>query len=110
LSLQWLDHSPEGHALRRVAIYLLARLCNHSKRLPPSLFKSDVIIRNQEQTDYWGGFADVFEGQHLGKAVAVKRLRVRENREEFNKVCVVTDWFCIVSKQVRVFSFCPKKL
>lgn len=69
---------------------LLTRAVEQCTYLPTSIYLSNVVL---EESNFigGGGFADVYQGQWSGKAVALKipRLHVldHESREAIYKVC-----------------------
>jgi hypothetical protein len=79
-TLQWLDQPSamvaEMDATRRGVIYKLVHLSKDSGRIPSSLYTHGVEIGPVRDPSRTGGFADVFEGVHYGRAVALKRLRM----------------------------------
>ena len=60
--------------LRKQCLYLLYKLCKTCELLPASYVLQQDHIRVGEVHRY-GGFADVGEGEYLGRRVAVKHLR-----------------------------------
>jgi hypothetical protein len=69
LSLPELDGN-----LRKQCLHLLYKLCKASELLPASYVLQQEPTRVGNIHSY-GGFADVSEGEYLGRRVAIKRLR-----------------------------------
>jgi hypothetical protein len=59
-------------------------IASQSNELPRSLFLDGVELRSLHPIGY-GAYADVFRGTYRGTAVALKRLRVNENEETWER-------------------------
>ena len=60
--------------LRKQYLHLLYKICKTCETLPASyLLRQECISIGSVR--YYGGFADVSEGQYLGRRVAIKHLR-----------------------------------
>lgn len=70
--------------LRKQCLYLLYKLCNACELLPTSYVLQQEHIRTGDAHRY-GGFADVGEGEYLGRRVAIKHLRFGM-KDAFNKI------------------------
>lgn len=55
---------------------LLRELCINHDKLPRKLFLTNVQRDVTDDPVRWGSFADIYEGNYLGKPVALKRLRI----------------------------------
>lgn len=60
--------------LRKQCLYLLYKICKACEMLPTSYTLREEFI-HVSNVRYCGGFADVSEGEYLGRRVAVKHLR-----------------------------------
>lgn len=78
-----LDVSTTHRRLRR----LLLRLALEYDQLPQGVHVSGVTCACSESV-MCGGFADIYKGEHKGKVVALKRLRVFQMMEPSRKVRV----------------------
>ena len=61
--------------LRKQCLHLLYKICKACGMLPASYILRQEFIR-VGNVQYYGGFADVIEGQYLGRRVAIKHLRI----------------------------------
>lgn len=57
------------------------RLCETSLQLPHRLLLSDVCLRDRQPVD-GGSFGEIYKGEHRGKVVALKSLRIFRHRED----------------------------
>jgi hypothetical protein len=63
------------------------KLSANTNILPSSLFVRGVDLGPVRDPSYAGGFADIYRGQYAGFEVAVKKLRVyEEKRGEIHRV------------------------
>jgi hypothetical protein len=69
---EWLDISSTSRPLRRKILYVLAKLCIASSRIPSSMYIQGVYIISGP---WYGGYADIYQGVYQGKLVAVKMPR-----------------------------------
>ena len=63
--------------LRRQCLHLLYKICKSREMLPASYLLQQESICVTSNIDYCGGFADVREGEYMGRRVAVKQLRIK---------------------------------
>lgn len=62
--------------LRKQCLHLLYKICKTCEMLPTTyLLQQDFICVGNIR--YYGGFADVSEGEYLGRRVVIKHLRIR---------------------------------
>ena len=70
--------------LRKQCSHLLYKLCNASELLPTTCVLQQELVYDGNVHRY-GGFADVIEGEYLGRRVAIKHLRFG-TKDVFNKI------------------------
>ena len=70
--------------LRKQCLHLLSKICKTCEMLPASYILQQEPMRVDNVRRY-GGFADVSEGEYLGRRVAVKYLRFG-TKDAFNKI------------------------
>ena len=68
---------------------LLYKLCKAREILPPS-YAIQPELTNVGEFGWGGGFADVSKGEHQGRPVAIKHLRIGA-KDEFDKVFKVSN-------------------
>ena len=64
-----------GPQLRKKCLSALCRICGRQSLLPKSL-QIPLCYNRSENALYSGGYADVWMGEHEGRKVAVKVLRI----------------------------------
>jgi len=74
---------------RKQYLYLLYKLCKACELLPASYVLQQEHIRVGDAHRY-GGFADVAEGEYLGRHVAIKALRFGP-KDAFDKIFKVLE-------------------
>jgi hypothetical protein len=82
--------------VRKKCLKLLYRTCGHHALLPRTL-KISVCYDRTGTALCRGGYADVWKGEHCGRAVAVKVIRTYSN-DNLQKVVGVSYWsysFCV---------------
>lgn len=86
--LQVENLSPE---LFQKALYGLRTICGKRRVLPRSYIISEGLSRTGEKAIAAGGYADVWQGEFMGRnaGVCIKAIRVTvmEERREIEKVC-----------------------
>ena len=80
--------SLDGH-LRKKALSALCRICGRQALLPRSLQIPHCYERSDEAL-YSGGYSDVWMGEHQGRKVAVKVLRIYTT-SNLDKIISVSD-------------------
>jgi hypothetical protein len=85
---QALDHPDLPSQLRRECLRMLSRICGPRALLPRSLQIPHCYNRLDDPL-YYGGFADVWKGEHQGCPVAVKVLKVYQT-SDFAKVKIAS--------------------
>ena len=70
--------------LQKQCLHLLYKLCKTCELLPASYVLQQELLRIGDVHCY-GGFADVGEGEYLGRRVAIKHLRFG-TKDAFNKI------------------------
>ncbi|TFK43199.1 hypothetical protein BDQ12DRAFT_168524 [Crucibulum laeve] len=70
--------------LQRIALRLMMKMCEMYNLLPSSLFIEGVELRERDPID-GGGFADIYRGSYRGKDVALKRIRIFQDRQKIHK-------------------------
>ena len=80
LSNQALDRPDLSPRTRKKCLKSLYRICSHHTLLPRAL-KIPVCYDRTGVALYKGGFADVWKGEHDGRGVAVKVLRMYSNSD-----------------------------
>jgi hypothetical protein len=76
--------------IRKKCLKSLYRTCGRHALLPRAL-KIPVCYDRTGTALYRGGFADVWKGQHYGRAVAVKVIRTYSN-DNLQKIIGVSYW------------------
>lgn len=79
---QALDFPNFQQRFRNKCLGALCKLCGYRALLPRSL-QIPVCYNRSENPLYRGGFADVWKGEHQGRKVAVKVLRVYSTSDFF---------------------------
>ena len=70
--------------LRRQCLHLLYKICKACETLPTSYVLQQELI-STGKIRCCGGFADVSEGEYLGRRMAIKHLRFR-TEDTFSKI------------------------
>jgi hypothetical protein len=78
-----LDGKPWQRCLR-----LLSKICKASRIVPTSYILQQELIR-VGRVRYYGGFADVSDGDYLGCPVAIKRLKMEGDSDRLFKVLAI---------------------
>jgi serine/threonine protein kinase len=74
---QWLDSSSPDHPSRRAILDMMLKLVSVSKRIPATYTVSEVIFDSRTLPLELSPLCNIYRGSFCGRAVAVKRLRVR---------------------------------
>lgn len=84
---QALDRADLPPRLRRKCLSALCKICGRQALLPRSL-KIPLCYDRSDTPLYHGGYADVWKGEHKGRQVAIKVLRVYST-SDFEKITSV---------------------
>ena len=87
---QALDRPKLSPRTRESCLQSLYRICSHRALLPTSL-KVPVSFERTGDALYRGGYADVWRGDHCGRDVAVKVIRIYSD-SDLQRVIGVSCW------------------
>jgi len=99
---QALDRPDLSPRARENCLRSLYKMCGRHGFLPTSL-KIPLSCERNGDALYRGGFADVWKGEHGGRDVAVKVMRIYSN-SDLQKVIRVSFWLCSPTTHLRTYS------
>ena len=99
---QALDRPDLSPRTRENCLRSLCKICGRHALLPTTL-KTPISVERTGDVMFRGGFADVWKGDHCGRDVAVKVMRIY-SESELQRVIGVSYWLCSLFPCARVLT------